>query len=140
MNTIEHQCKFVYDLGRLYAFAESRGKVITSGEAFRSPEQCWIHSLPARSLLYAVTPDGTTIHYWVEVGGRGIKTSNHGRRLAKDLNVILFDDDGRSRLAETVEDYRELGEHWESLDPLNRWGGHFVHVSPDADHFERNAP
>ena len=31
------------------------------------------------------------------------------------------------------EDYRELGELWESFDPHNRWGGRFG----DGNHFER---
>lgn len=30
----------------------------------------------------------------------------------------------------------KLGKYWESLDPLNRWGGHFNNFY-DASHFER---
>ena len=56
-----------------------------------------------------------------------IMGSYHYEHLALDLP--LFDADG-VYLTET-EDYRFLGEYWESLDPECTWGGRF----DDGNHF-----
>jgi len=63
--------------------------------------------------------------------GAGIKNSLHLLKLAGDINLFY---DGR--LLTTVEDYRPLGEFWESFstqDYTMCWGGRFL--KPDADHF-----
>jgi hypothetical protein len=60
--------------------------------------------------------------------GAGIKNSLHLIKLAVDLS--LFKD---GKFLTQVSDYLPLGEYWESLDPLCRWGGRFS--TPDADHF-----
>ncbi len=59
--------------------------------------------------------------------GKGIVNSLHRKRLAVDINLFK----GNKFLSET-ESYREIGEYWESLHPLNRWGGRFQ----DGNHFE----
>ena len=69
-----------------------------------------------------------------EVGekrGYGRSESNHKIRLALDLNLFK---EGKYLIF--TEDHRELGEYWESLHPLCRWGGHFN----DGNHysFEHN--
>lgn len=54
--------------------------------------------------------------------------SQHYKKLAADLNLFI---DG-----EYIRDdrgHKVLGEFWESLDPLNRWGGRY----DDANHYER---
>ena len=56
----------------------------------------------------------------------GNARSAHKMRLAIDLN--LFDGD---KLLTKTEDHRRLGEYWESLDPLCRWGGRFN----DGNHY-----
>ena len=56
-----------------------------------------------------------------------IKNSNHYRRMAIDLNLFK---DGEY-LTET-SDHKPLGDHWESLDENNRWGGHYS----DGNHYE----
>lgn len=58
--------------------------------------------------------------------GKGIKNSLHTLRLAIDLN--LFKD---GKFLTSVEDYKEAGEHWESM--AGAWGGRFT--PPDANHF-----
>ena len=63
--------------------------------------------------------------------GAGIVHSLHLVGLAGDLSVFK---DGR--LLESVEDYRPIGEKWESMHPENAWGGRFH--KPDADHFSRS--
>jgi hypothetical protein len=60
--------------------------------------------------------------------GAGIKNSLHLLGLAIDLQLYR----NGVWLTET-ESYRDLGEYWESLHELNRWGGRLDR--PDADHF-----
>jgi hypothetical protein len=58
----------------------------------------------------------------------GIVKSLHRLKLAIDL--VLF---RKGKPCWDSEDYRELGEYWESLHPLCRWGGRFR--NPDGGHF-----
>jgi hypothetical protein len=59
--------------------------------------------------------------------------------LANDFSIIK-----NNAVAGDPEDYRALGDYWESLDPANRWGGHFTPTKRrpfgDIFHFERNTP
>jgi hypothetical protein len=83
------------------------GVSVTLGEAWRTKEQ---------AELYAKE-------------GNGIVNSLHCLRLAIDLN--LFRD---GKLLVTTDDYRSMGEFWESLSTADyscSWGGRFG----DADHF-----
>ena len=60
--------------------------------------------------------------------GYGASKSNHKIRLARDYNLFVDDEyitDGDHEL------YLKLGEKWESMHPLARWGGRFQ----DANHF-----
>jgi hypothetical protein len=57
---------------------------------------------------------------------KGIKNSLHGDRLAVDVN--LFKD---GKWLQKTEDHKPLGEYWESLHPLCRWGGRFN----DGNHY-----
>ena len=62
------------------------------------------------------------------------ETSNHSRGLAVDLALFM---NGTYR--KDTDAYRKLGNFWESLNDLNRWGGHFLNKDgrPDGNHFER---
>lgn len=106
MTLREKQSLFAAAVGLLIAQAYWDGYEITFGEAYRPPET---------AALYAEQ-------------GRGIKNSLHCSRLAVDLNLFR---DGKY-LTDT-EDYRDLGEWWEELTPLARWGGNFSR--PDGNHF-----
>ena len=66
-----------------------------------------------------------------EKKGYGRKNSNHKLRLARDLNLFK-----EGRYLTDTEDHRPIGEYWESLHPLCKWGGHFN----DGNHysFEHN--
>lgn len=65
-------------------------------------------------------------------GAVGVKTSYsssnslHKDRLAIDLNLFL-----NGKYLTSTEDWKELGEYWETLHPLCRWGGRFQ----DGNHF-----
>lgn len=52
--------------------------------------------------------------------------SNHYIRLAIDLNLFR-----NGIYLTSTEDHRPLGEYWESLHPLCRWGGRFQ----DGNHY-----
>lgn len=108
---ILNQHLFLLDVSTLIAHAASRGYIVTAGECWRSPETQLAYFNSGRSK--------------VKTGG------NHGRRLAIDLNIFL-----RGELA-SLDEIRPLGEYWEKLNPLNRWGGNFSALK-DGPHFERN--
>ena len=57
----------------------------------------------------------------------GKKNSNHKRMLAIDID--LFRPDG-SYVMDT-DTHLPIGEFWENLHPLCRWGGHFM----DGNHY-----
>lgn len=60
--------------------------------------------------------------------GTGIVKSLHIKCLAIDLMLFI---DGVYK--KETNDYRELGEKWESMHELCRWGGRFSR--PDGGHF-----
>lgn len=65
---------------------------------------------------------------WVE----NPATAPHVEKRAADLALDKRTEDGWEYLSDS-EDYRRLGEAWESFSPYNRWGGRFG----DGNHFER---
>ncbi|HBA6939906.1 TPA: M15 family metallopeptidase [Escherichia coli] len=105
MKLSDKQQQFTVMIGRLIRFATERGYGLTFGEAYRTPEQ---------ARRNAAT-------------GRGIVNSLHCQRLAVDFNLFI-NGEYRSR----TEDYRELGEFWESIG--GTWGGRFK-SRPDGNHF-----
>jgi len=104
------QQQFAQDVVRLLIYMINQGYKFTFGETMRTPEQ---------AALYAQQ-------------GKGIKNSLHCKRLAIDIN--LFSPQGE--FLSKSEDHTIFGEYWESLDPVNRWGGRFTR--PDGNHYERN--
>ncbi len=103
---IEKQHLFLVCVSKLITWADSQGYQLTGGELYRTPEQAQLNAQK----------------------GTGIANSNHGLRLAIDLNLFVG-----GTFQTTTEQYRPLGEYWESLNPLCAWGGRFS--KPDADHF-----
>jgi hypothetical protein len=116
MKLSEIQQLFARDIVVLLKHMEEKGFKYTFAEAYRTPEQ---------AALY-------------ESQGKGIKNSLHCKRLAFDIN--LFDASGN--FLESAESHRQFGEFWESLHPMNRWGGNFKNKDGkpfvDANHYERN--
>lgn len=91
-------------LPALITFAYQNGYELTGGQLHRSDEE-------AERLARL---------------GLGIKNSVHRLKLAIDLN--LFKD---GKYLSSTESHRFLGEFWESLNPLCRWGGRFG----DGNHY-----
>ena len=96
------QRKFTKMVALLILYAYERGYELTWGEAYRTPEQAKLNAAK----------------------GSGIANSLHCDRLAVDFN--LFKD---GKYLTKTEDYRELGEFWESIG--GAWGGRFN----DGNHF-----
>ena len=110
MNLSQEQQVFVQQVAQLILRANSLGVNLTFGEAYRTKKQQEIY---------------------VQEGKSRTMDSYHLNRLAIDFNFFI---DGQ--LISRHPHISFLGNYWESLDPLNRWGGHFDHFY-DGGHFER---
>jgi hypothetical protein len=108
MKLSEKQFIFTFNVHKLIEYVYQQGFKASLGECERTPEQAAIYAKQ----------------------GIGIKDSLHCKRLAIDLN--LFDSNG-NYLTDKAS-YEPFGRYWESLHPLNRFGGNFKRV--DLDHFE----
>jgi len=108
MKLYKKQSIFAQNVALLIQHIHSKVYDVTFGEAWRSAEQAAIY---ARE-------------------GKGIKDSLHCRRLAIDLNIF----NATGVYLTDFDSYEPFGIYWESLHPLNRWGGKFKRV--DCVHFE----
>lgn len=105
MTLSEKQQVFTALVAQLINFAGDHGMRLTFGEAYRTPEQAGLNASK----------------------GTGISNSLHSQRLAVDFNLFI---DGVYKTR--TEDYRALGEYWESIG--GSWGGRFKN-NPDGNHF-----
>lgn len=105
MTLSEQQRLFVSLLPKLISYAYGMGYELTLGDAFRDPRVFGMIGEPK---------------------GYGHARSAHKNRLAIDLNLWK---DG-NYLSDTPS-YTFLGEYWERLNPMCRWGGAFS----DGNHF-----
>lgn len=96
---------FAKQVGEFLTWIYAQGYEVTLGDAYRDPR---------------------VFGYVGEFKGYGRRMSNHKRRLAIDLNLFI---DGVYE--KTTDAHRPLGEKWESMHPLNRWGGRFN----DGNHY-----
>ncbi|HLP97486.1 MAG TPA: M15 family metallopeptidase [Sideroxyarcus sp.] len=119
MSQIDGQAAFLRQVCMLLEHANELGFVVTMGEAFRTTEQQAIY---------------------VKTGRSKAMNSEHLSRRAIDLNIFK---DGKLC---GREDIKPLGDFWEGLHPLNRWGGNWRGLVDagksdfiDAPHFERRA-
>jgi hypothetical protein len=111
MSLSQEQAAFLLDACKLIQYATTSGWTVTGGELSRTPEQQEIY---------------------FKQGKTKTMQSNHLRRLAIDLNFLK----NGQPVWDKVQ-LADLGKFWESLSPLNRWGGNFKSL-PDVPHFERN--
>lgn len=110
MSNVSEQAAFLLDVCKLIQKATEMGLVVTAGELYRTPEQQQIY---------------------VKTGRSRTMNSLHLQRRAVDLN---FFKDGK--LTYDKATLAPLGAFWESLHPLNSWGGNGVKL-PDLPHFSR---
>ncbi len=97
MRLSDYQQLFSINIAKLILFAEQQEIKLTFGHAYRSPEE--------QKRLY-------------QEGKSKTLNSNHNRRLAVDFNYFI-----NGRLTYDWHKIKILGDYWESLHPLNRWGG-----------------
>jgi hypothetical protein len=102
----EKQSLFVELTGQWVAWVYGQGYQLTVAEAYRPPDVAEIYAAQ----------------------GRGIKSSLHCSRLAIDWNLFI---DGK--YITSTEGHRPLGEKWESMHELTRWGGRFKRR--DGNHY-----
>lgn len=110
MSNVSEQAAFLLDMSKLIQKATEMGFQVTAGELYRTPEQQQIY---------------------VKTGRSRTMNSLHLQRRAVDLN---FFKDGK--LTYDKATLAPLGAYWESLDPLNSWGGNGVKLV-DTPHFSR---
>ena len=117
----DKQRLFTHYVGSLIIWLYDNGYEATLGDAYRDPRLAALNAKPG--------PNGEP--------PKGIANSLHCEKLAIDLN--LFKD---GIYLTGTESYRPMGEFWESLHPLARWGGRFTKMVngeikpwPDSGHF-----
>ena len=110
MTLSQRQRLFMKLLPRLLDHAYAQGYELSIGDGFRDPR---VHGALGVKLGY------------------GHAKSNHKNRLAIDLN--LFKD---GAFLQSSDDHKPLGEFWEKLGPLCRWGGRFA----DGNHYSIESP
>jgi len=110
VSLVAEQAAFLLDVAKLINKATELGFVVTGGELFRTPEQQQIY---------------------VKTGRSKTMNSLHLQRRAVDLNFFV---DGK--LTYDKATLAPLGAFWESLHPLNSWGGNGVKLV-DTPHFSR---
>lgn len=102
----QHQEAFARDLVKLIQYGWEQGYEVRIGEVLRTPEQ---------QQLY------------MQSGGTTTMRSMHLKKCAADLHWV----DRQGQICYPPA----IGAYWESLNPLNQWGGkwHFK----DEDHYQR---
>ena len=123
----QHQQIFTQNIALLILKANSLGINLTFGEAYRTLDQ--------QELYYygkTVRPEDYNLELISAKKRSRTLKSKHLSRLAVDFNFFV-----KGVYTYTDPLITALGKYWESLDPLNRWGGNFKNFY-DAPHFERN--
>jgi hypothetical protein len=115
MTHVEQQNSFLQDVAKLIQQAEVLGLTISAGEMYRTQEQQDIY---------------------LQTGKSKKKHSRHQDRMAIDLNYFEWIG-GILTLTYKKEIVQPLGDYWESLNPLNEWGGNWTSFL-DTPHFQRN--
>ena len=110
MSLVTEQAAFLLDMCKLIQYATEQGFTLTAGELYRTPEQ---------QEIYVKTNRSSTMN------------SMHLLRLAVDFNIFK---DGK--LVGNKATLAPLGAYWESLNPLNSWGGNGKKLV-DTPHFSR---
>ena len=110
MSAVIEQAAFLLDVCKLVEEATRQGFAVTAGEMYRTPEQQAVY---------------------VKTGRSKTMNSLHLTRRAVDLN--FFRD---NKLVYNKDALAPLGAYWESLHPLNSWGGNGQKLV-DVPHFSR---
>lgn len=109
MSLSKTQQEFTVCVSQLINFATSQGIGLTFGDAYRDER---VHGVFGQKKSYSA------------------KHSVHKKRLAVDFNVFV---EGVYIMNGNHDAYKNLGEEWERMHELARWGGRFK--GGDANHF-----
>jgi len=115
MSLINEQVIFLADVCRLIEFVQQNGFMVTGGELYRTEEQQKIYEQQGKAQPGC----------W----------NSHNARLAIDLNFFKMVND-KPELTYNKKELQIIGDYWESLDPINKWGGNWKTLV-DTPHFER---
>ncbi len=107
MSLSKTQQEFTTCIAKLILYANECGYGLTFGDAYRDTR---VHGSFGEKKSYSAA------------------SSVHKVRLAVDLNLFV---NGKYITDGSSAEYLMLGEYWEGLDKLARWGGRFK----DANHF-----
>lgn len=132
----EKQRLFVRLYSQWLSWALENGYEFTEGESFRSDEQSEINAIGQdgrEKVARLVQGEFPRLSLTLRNNGKnnGIRFSAHGNKLAKDMNLFI-----NGVYQTSTEAWRPLGEKWESLHSLCRWGGRFGdgnHISIEHD-------
>lgn len=118
MTLSDHQWEFLQDIAMLIMFAWHKNIKLTGGELQRTEEM---------QRIYLAQKKTKTLN------------SQHLKKLAIDFAVFKPGEDVPTYDWDSI---KVLGDYWESLNPLNRWGGDFNKDNIkngfiDSPHFER---
>lgn len=107
------------------AWVLAHGYELTHGECLRSDEQAEINAMGYAGrlrLCEIIKPFFPVLAEKILNNGKnsGIRNSLHEEKLATDWNLFK-----NGVYLSRTEDWTEVGEYWEALHPLCRWGGRF---------------
>lgn len=112
MTLREQRCLFTLLIARLIIWANERGYELAFAEVKRSQQQANANA----------------------ASGAGISNSLHLLGLAGDFDLYIG-----GEYQTRSEAHAEIGTHWKTLHPLNRWGGDFKNAKgqpkPDGNHY-----
>ncbi len=135
MKLSEQQRKFTYDVACLIHYAyDFYGIEMTFGEAHRTNSQMLLNYSGYKVVKGGVLGIKLVKHRRLSKTLRSL----HADRLAIDFNFFIG-----GRLTYAFDTIKPLGDYWESLDPLNTWGGDFNKNDIedgfiDTPHFQRD--
>ena len=112
---VPQQAEFLRDVADLIIYIGGTGRIVTGGELWRTQEQQQVY---------------------VASGKSQTMKSQHLKRLAIDLNIFFIREDGVPQLTYERVDLQDIGDFWEGLSDMNRWGGNWDDFQ-DTAHFER---
>ncbi len=106
---------FTFNISKLIMQAEEWGVKMTFGDAFRSKSQQYLYYYGGK-----VAHEGGELVIKPAKKRSWTTNSKHLKRLAVDFNYFI---DGELTYKHELID--KLGDYWEGLNELNKWGGRF---------------
>ncbi|AQW85547.1 putative D-alanyl-D-alanine carboxypeptidase VanY [Campylobacter pinnipediorum subsp. caledonicus] len=110
MSLGKEQELFMKDVEKLLHYIHTNGYSVRGGELLRTKEQQEIYLKTGKS-----------------------KTNNSNHLIKCAIDLFIFKE---GNWLTNKDDLKEIGAFWESLTPINKWGGNYKNFT-DCPHFER---